>query len=59
VLRLQKGIYHEILTIDKPVTLIGEEGSILDPSEPFPAKWEPAAFFGNGVYRADVDGPPA
>ncbi len=59
VIRLQKGIYREIVTIDKPVTLIGEEGTIIDPSEPFPAKWAPAASFGNGVYRAAVSGPPA
>ena len=59
VIHLQKEIYREVVTINKPVTLIGEEGTIIDPSEPFPVHWEPAPSFGNGVYRAAVAGPPA
>jgi hypothetical protein len=59
VIHLQKGVYREILTITKPVSLVGEEGAIIDPSEPFQAKWEPAPSFGSGVYRAVVSRAPA
>jgi hypothetical protein len=59
VIRLQKGIYREIVTIRKPVSLRGDEGAIVDPSLPFRSKWEPAGTFGPGVYRATVDRAPA
>ncbi len=59
VIHLQKGVYREIVTITKPVSLVGEEGAIIDPSELFQAKWEPAASFGSGVYRVVVSRAPA
>ncbi len=59
VIRLRKGIYREIVTITKPVSLVGDEGAIVDPSERFRAKWEPADKFGPGVYRAAADRAPA
>src|SRR5882762_7445166 len=39
-IRLRKGTYKEIITITKSVSLIGEEGATLDPSEALSAKWE-------------------
>jgi hypothetical protein len=59
VIRLQKGIYREFVTITKPVSLVGDEGAVIDPSEPFRPKWEPAGSFGPGVYRAKLDKAPA
>ena len=59
VLRLRKGVYREIIAITKPVSLIGDEGAIVDPSEPFRVKWEPAGEFGPGVYKAAVERAPA
>jgi hypothetical protein len=59
VIHLQRGVYHEIVTISKPVSLVGEEGAVIDASEPFRAKWEPVGSFGGGVYRARVDRAPA
>ncbi len=58
VIRLRKGIYREIITITKQVSLLGDEGAIVDPSEPFRSKWEPAGTYGAGVYRAAVDRTP-
>jgi parallel beta helix pectate lyase-like protein len=52
VVRLRKGIYRETITISRPVTLVGEEGAVLDPSEPFRPEWQPAPALGKGVYRA-------
>jgi hypothetical protein len=52
-------VFREIVTITKPVSLVGEEGAILDPSEPFGAKWEPARSFGEGVFRAVLGRAPA
>lgn len=54
-LRLRKGIYRETITITKPVTVVGEEGAVVDPSEPLQVKWEPADSIGKGVYRAPVE----
>ena len=59
VLRLRKGVYREIIAITKPVSLIGDEGAIVDPSEPFRVKWEPAGELGPGVYKAAVERAPA
>jgi len=59
VIHLQKGVYHEIVVVNKPVSLVGEEGAIIDPSEPLRAKWEPSVSSGGGVYRARVDRAPA
>jgi hypothetical protein len=50
--RLRKGIYHETVTIAKPVTLVGEAGAVIDPSEPFRPQWQPVPALGKGVYRA-------
>src|SRR5438067_2544235 len=38
-IRLRKGIYHETITISKPVSLVGEAGAVIDPSEPFRPEW--------------------
>lgn len=58
-IHLRKGVYKEIVVITKPISLIGEVGAILDPSEPLAARWESAEAFGSGVYRTAVDRPPA
>ena len=58
VIRLRKGIYRETVIIAKPVSIVGDEGTIIDPSEPFHAKWEVASSYGTGVYRATVDHAP-
>lgn len=58
VIRLRKGLYRETVVIAKPLSIIGEEGVIIDPSEPFQAKWEAAVSYGAGVYRAAVDRAP-
>jgi len=59
VIRLRKGLYRETVSVSKPLSIIGEEGVVIDPSEPFPWKWEPAPSYGAGVYRAAVDRAPA
>ena len=59
VIRLRKGLYRETVTVTKPLSIIGEEGVVIDPSEPFPSKWEPAPSYGAGVYRATIDRAPA
>ena len=57
-IRLRKGLYREIVTIEKPISLIGDEGAVIDPSEPLTAKWEPAPAFGSGVYKAAMERAP-
>ena len=59
VIRLRTGLYRDTVTIAKPLSIIGEEGTIIDPSEPFRARWETAPAYGAGIYRATVDGAPA
>jgi parallel beta helix pectate lyase-like protein len=59
VIRLRKGLYREIVSISKPVSLVADEGAVIDPSEPFVSRWQPAPSYGAGVYRAMVDRPPA
>ncbi len=59
VIRIRKGVYREYLRITKPVSLVGEEGAVIDPSEPLPVKWEAAAEFGSGVYKAVLEREPA
>ena len=54
-LHLRKGLYREVVTLTKSVSLMGEAGAVLDPSEPFHPQWEPALAIGKGVYRAAVD----
>ncbi len=54
-IRLRKGVYREVLTITKPISLVGESGAILDPSEPFRVTWTPVPALGKGVYRARVE----
>jgi hypothetical protein len=51
-LRLRKGIYRETITISKAVSLVGEEGAVIDPSEPFRPQWQSFPSLGKGVYRA-------
>ena len=43
VIHLRKGVYRKVVAINRPVSLVEEEGAIIDPSEPLPVKWEPAA----------------
>src|SRR5262245_20361590 len=52
VIRLRKGVYRETVVITKEIALIGEEGAVLDPSEPLQLDWKPAPGVGQGVYRA-------
>jgi hypothetical protein len=59
VIRLRKGVYRELVSITKPISLIGDEGAVIDPSEPMRPKWEAAKAFGSGVYRAAIDRAPA
>jgi len=59
IIRLRKGRYRETVTISKPVSLIADDGAVIDPSEPFRSSWEPAPSYGAGVYRAAVERPPA
>jgi parallel beta helix pectate lyase-like protein len=51
-LRLRKGVYRETVTISKPVSLVGEAGAVLDPSEPYRPPWQPVPALGKGVFRA-------
>jgi hypothetical protein len=59
VVRLRKGVYREIVEITRPVSLIGDEGTVIDPAEPFRGEWKPAPEFGPGVYTAAVERAPA
>ena len=59
VIRLRKGVYRERIVLDKTITLAGDEGAVLDPSEPLAAAWEPAPAFGPGVFRAAAARKPA
>jgi hypothetical protein len=51
-LLIRKGLYRETLVVTKALRLVGDEGAVLDPSEPFKAAWEAAPQIGKGVYRA-------
>ena len=55
VIRLGKGIYRETVTINKAVSLVGDEGAVIDPSQPLQARWERAEAIGKGVYRATME----
>ena len=55
VIRVRKGVYRETITIPKPVSIIGDDGAVLDPSQPFRPDWRPAEEAGKGVCRASVD----
>ncbi len=59
VIRLRKGLYRETVTISKPLSLIADDGAVIDPSEPFRSNWEPAPSYGKGVYRAAAGRAPA
>ena len=48
-LRIARGVYRETITLRKRLHLVGEEGAILDPSQPFPGRWQPAPEVGPGV----------
>jgi len=51
VIRLSRGVYREHIVLDKSITLTGDEGAVLDPSQPFAAAWEAAPAYGAGVFR--------
>jgi hypothetical protein len=55
VIRVGKGVYRETVTIETPLSLVGDEGAVIDPSQPFQPDWEPAEALGKGVYRARVE----
>lgn len=55
VVRVAKGVYSETIVVDKRLTIIGEPGAVLDPSEPFHAKWQAAPEVGKGVYKTSVE----
>jgi hypothetical protein len=56
---LRPGVYRESIVIEKPVTIVGAEGAVLDLSEAFQPRWEPSSAHGKGVYEASVAGEPA
>lgn len=58
-IRLQNGEYKEIIKISKPISLVGDKGAVIDPSEPLLVKWEQAESFGPGVWRAKTEKIPA
>jgi len=58
-IRLQKGIYRETITIAKPVSLVGDGGAVIDPSEAFRPQWRASPALGKGVYRAASDRRPS
>jgi hypothetical protein len=58
-IRLRKGIYREYVSITKPLTLAGDEGAVIDPSQPLRPHWELAPSYGPGVYRAEVERKPS
>ncbi len=57
---LKPGIYRERVKFTrsgqhgKPITLEGEDGAVLDGSDPITLDWQPAFDIGPGVYRADA-----
>jgi hypothetical protein len=55
---VSKGVYRETIALSKSVQLVGEEGAILDPSQPFAGPWQPVPELGPGVYRAPVERKP-
>ncbi len=61
--RVRPGVYFERVAFrsggvyQKPVTLEGEPGAILDGSYPMSLKWEPAPDIAPGVFRTRVDQP--
>jgi hypothetical protein len=57
-INVRRGVYRETLTITKSVSIVGEEGALLDPSQPFRPDWRPAEEVGKGVYRAPVEDHP-
>lgn len=56
--RISKGVYRETITLSKGIHLVGEEGAILDPSQPFAGPWRAAPEVGPGVYRTTVERKP-
>lgn len=54
VIRIQKGRYRETLIVDKSVQLVGENGAVIDPSEPLSLKWVADEDLGPGVFKASV-----
>ncbi len=55
VIRVRKGVYRETVAITKPISLVGEPGAVLDPSQPISPDWKPAPEWGKGVYRAQME----
>jgi hypothetical protein len=55
VIHVRKGVYRETITITKSVSVVGEEGAVLDPSQPFRPDWRHAEGAGKGVYRAPAE----
>ena len=53
-IRLKKGVYQETVVIRNRISLVGEPGAIIDPSESFQPQWQAAATLGKGVYQAAV-----
>ena len=54
VIRMKKGVYQETVVIKNRVSVVGEAGAIIDPSESFAPQWQSAAAIGKGVYQAAV-----
>src|SRR4051812_5910438 len=58
-IRISPGIYREKITLTKGVSLVGEPGVVLDPSEPLQLSWQAAPEVGAGVFRATSARKPA
>ena len=53
VILLRAGVYRESIIITKPISLVGEAGAVLDPSQPLSPRWEPAEAIGQGGLPGD------
>jgi hypothetical protein len=53
-IRLSAGVYREPVTITRSLTLVGDDGAVIDLEEQLTVKWEAALTLGKGVYRAAV-----
>jgi hypothetical protein len=53
-IRLSAGAYREPVNVTKPVTIVGDDGAVIDLEEELILEWQAAPALGQGVYRATV-----